>query len=143
MELEQVHKYIERYFEGETSLEEEQTLVAYFSQSEVAKSLLQYKPYFIAITQQRDEHSLVKFSPVTKSKKVRLKHFAAVAAAAIAGVLVLQQTTVTPQPTPEEIAFEEFKINMYLVAEQLNKGMQGVAYIENFNQATNKYLITE
>ena len=39
MELEQVHKYIERYFEGETSLEEEQTLVAYFSQSEVAKSL--------------------------------------------------------------------------------------------------------
>ena len=104
---------------------------------------MQYKPYFIAITQQRDEHSLVKFSPVTKSKKVRLKHFAAVAAAAIAGVLVLQQTTITPQPTPEEIAFEEFKINMYLVAEQLNKGMQGVAYIENFNQATNKYLITE
>jgi hypothetical protein len=50
---------------------------------------------------------------------------------------------VPQQPSPEEIAFEAFKTNMYLVAEQLNKGKQGVAYIDTFNETTNKYLKTE
>lgn len=143
MELKQVHKHLERYLESSATLAEEQALYAYFSQPNVDKSLVHYKPYFTAIAQQREERFSGNFKPKLKSKKVQFKRLAAVAAAAIAGVFILQQTVVTTQPSPEEIAFEEFKTNMYLVATQLNKGMQGVAHIETFNQTTNKYLKTE
>lgn len=140
MELEQVHKYVERYLESDTTLEEEQVLYAYFSQSSVDETLAHYKPYFAAIAQQREQRFTRNFDSSKKSKPLPLKRISAVAAAAIAGVFILHQATKPPTLTTEEIAFQEFKTNMYLVAEQLNKGKQGVAYIETFNQTTNKYL---
>ena len=51
MELKQAHKCIDLYFEGETTLEQEQALGAYFSQPKVDESVVQYKPYFTAISQ--------------------------------------------------------------------------------------------
>ena len=143
MELKQVHKYIDRYLVGETSLEEENVLEAYFSQPNIDETLFYLKPYFTAIAQQRKQRFTVSFNPVKRTKIISLKRFTAVAAASIVGVFVWQQTFVPQQPSPEEIAFEAFKTNMYLVAEQLNKGKQGVAYIDTFNETTNKYLKTE
>ena len=143
MELKQVHKYIERYLEGKTSLAEEQALFTYFSLPNVDETVAPYKPYFTAIKQQRNLRFSANFNPIKKTRKVQLKRFAAVAAAVIAGVFVFQQTTRTPKLIAEEIAFQEFKTNMYLVAEQLNKGKQGVAYMKTFNQTTDKYLQTE
>ena len=104
------------------------------------ETLAHYKPYFAAIAQQREQRFTRNFDPSKKSKPLPLKRISAVAAAAIVGVFILHQTTKPPTLTTEEIAFQEFKTNMYLVAEQLNKGKQGVAYIETFNQTTNKYL---
>ena len=143
MELKQVHKYIERYLEGKTSLAEEQALFAYFSLPNVDETVAPYKPYFTAIKQQRNLCFSANFNPIKKTRKIQFKRFAAVAAAVIAGVFVFQQTTRTPKLIAEEIAFQEFKTNMYLVAEQLNKGKQGVAYMKTFNQTTDKYLQTE
>ncbi|MGB0357246.1 MAG: hypothetical protein ACPGFK_03375 [Flavobacteriaceae bacterium] len=143
MELKQVRKYIDLYLEGNTSLAQEQALFVYFSQEQVDESLVHYKSYFAALAQQREQRFSRNFNPIKTSKSLQLKRYAAIAAAAIAGVFVLQQTAINSQPTPEEIAYEEFKANMYLVAEQLNKGKQGVAYIETFNQTTYKYLKTE
>jgi len=143
MELKQVRKYIDLYLEGNTSLAQEQALFVYFSQKQVDESLVHYKSYFAALAQQREQRFSRNFNPIKTSKSLQLKRYAAIAAAAIAGVFVLQQTTISSQPTPEEIAYKEFKANMYLVAEHLNKGKQGVAYIETFNQTTYKYLKTE
>lgn len=143
MELKQAHKYVERFFDGKTSLAEEQALLAYFLQPKVDKTLMHYKAYFNAIAKQREQRFPGNFTPVRKTKIVQLKRLSVVAAAAIAGVFLLQQIAITSQPTPEEIAFEKFKLNMYLVSEQLNKSKQGVTYIETFNTATNKYLKKE
>ena len=143
MELKQVHKHLERYLESNTTLAEEQALYAYFSQPNVDETLVHYKPYFTAIAQQRQQRFSREFNPIIRTRKIQFRRFAAVAAAAIAGFFVLQQTVINPQPTAEELVFEEFKANMYLVATQLNKGKQGVAYMETFNQTTNKYLKTE
>lgn len=142
MELKQVHKYLDLYIEGNSSVIEEQALFAYFSQAEVDKSLAHYKPYFDAIAQQRKQRFSGDFDPTKKLKPLVLKRLAAVAAVVIAGFFVLHQTVKT-QPSPEEVAFEEFKANMYLVAEHLNKGKQGLAHIETFNQNTHKYLKRE
>lgn len=143
MELKQVNKQLERYFEGKTSLAQEQALFAYFLHSQVDETLAHYKPYFTALAQQREQCFSRNFNPIKKSKLVQLKRYLAVAAAAVLAVFVLQQTGLSSQPTPEEEAYNEFKTHMYLVAEQLNKGKQGVAYMETLNQTTNKYLNIE
>ena len=143
MELKQVHKYIDRYLEGETSLEEKDVLEAYFSQPNIDETLLHYKPYFTAIAQQRKQRFTGSFNPVKSTKIISLKRFTAVAAASIVGVFVWQQTFVPQQPSPEEIAFEAFKTKMYLVAAHLNKGNQGVAYIDPVSAPRDKYLRTE
>ena len=143
MELKQVHELIERYFEGETSLKEEMALEAYFSKANIDHSLAQYAPYFKTILQQRNERSSKNFMPNYASKFSRWKVVSAIAASFVVGFFVFQQTVFIHQPTAEEIAFEEFKLNMYLVAEHLNKGKQGVAYMETFNQTTDKYLKTK
>ena len=143
MELKQVHKYLESYLESNTTLEEEQALYAYFSQPNVDETLAHYKSYFTAIAQQREQRFSGEFNPIIKTRKVQLKRFAAIAAAAIAGVFVLQQTIINPKPTAEELVFEEFKANMYLVSTHLNRSKQGVAYMETFNQTTKKFIKTE
>lgn len=48
MELREVEKVLEAYFEGETSLQEEQQLSAYFTGNQVAAHLEEYVPLFSA-----------------------------------------------------------------------------------------------
>lgn len=143
MELEQVHELVELYFDGKTSLAEEYELIAYFSQAKVDFSLAHYAPYFTSISEQRKQHSTKKFIPHRSGKRINWKYVSVIAASFVSGFFVLQQTVFFNQPSPEEIAFEEFKSNMYLVSSQLNKGKQGVAYMETFNQTTEKYLNTK
>lgn len=143
MELKQVHKWVDLYFEGKTTLEQEKALAAYFSQPSVDDNLVPYKPYFTAISKERTQRFEGEFTP--KSTKYRWLNLrvAAVAASLVIGFFAVQQTLLPAQPSPEEIAFEEFKANMYRVAEHLNKGKQGVAYMETFNQTTNKFIKSE
>lgn len=140
MELKQVHEWIDLYFEGETTLAQEDALKGYFSQSKIDETVKQYKPYFVVISQEKANRFSGRF-PQKKNTNTRLwKRTVAVAASLVIVFFVAQQTFPVAQPTNEEIAYQEFKVNMYLVAEQLNKGKQGVAHIETFNHTTNKFI---
>ena len=44
MALDRIEKLVEKYFEGETSIAEEKELKTYFSSTDVAQHLEQYKP---------------------------------------------------------------------------------------------------
>ena len=140
MELKQVHKWVSLYFEGKTTLAQEQALVSYFSQSQVDEDLAPYKPYFTAINNERLQHFEGDFNTARNKRNWLSPRVAAVAAIAVIGFFTLQQTLLPAQPSPEEMAFEEFKVNMYLIAEHLNKGKKGVAYMETFNHTTNKFI---
>jgi len=65
MSLAQINKLIEKYFEGETSLAEEQTLKSYFTSTEVDASLAQYKSLFIGFSELSKTEA-----PATLSKKI-------------------------------------------------------------------------
>ena len=46
MDYKNIHQLLDKYWEGETSLDEEKTLKAYFNQEEVATDLQQFAPLF-------------------------------------------------------------------------------------------------
>ena len=46
MELDNIEKLLEKYFEASTSVAEEEAIKAYFSQEQVAAHLEQYAPMF-------------------------------------------------------------------------------------------------
>jgi hypothetical protein len=81
-------------------------------------------------------------SPVSNRRKPWIR-ITAIAASFLVGFFVLQQLQKPALPTAEELVFEEFKAKMYMVSQQLNKGMQGVAYMETLNTTTNKYIKTD
>lgn len=139
MELKQVHKLIEAYFEGTTSLEEEKSLATYFSEEDIDPTLDAYLPYFATLAQERKQVSTKPFLSNSKKRK-RWIRVAVVAASFLVGLLVFQQTQQPATPTPEELAFEEFKANMFMVSQHLNRGMEGVAYMETLNTTTSKYI---
>ncbi|MDG1930121.1 MAG: hypothetical protein P8I58_02220 [Flavobacteriaceae bacterium] len=143
MELKQVHKYLDLYFEGQTTLEQEAILMDYFAQPVVDAKLAQFKPYFEAIADERSQTYKGKL-PVKPNSKTNWRKAIAIAAVAIFGFFMTQvNNTQVIQPSPEEIVFEEFKAHMYFVSQKLNKGHEGLAHIETFNQTTNKFIKTD
>jgi hypothetical protein len=143
MELKQVHKYVDLYFEGQATLEQEAILMDYFTQPVVDAELAQFKPYFEAIADERSQTYKGK-SVVNPNSKTNWRRIIAIAAVAIFGFFMTQvNNTQVIQPSPEEIVFQEFKAHMYFVSQKLNKAHEGLAYIETFNQTTNKFIKTD
>jgi hypothetical protein len=143
MELKQVHKYVNLYFEGQTTSEQEVILMDYFTQPVVDVNLVQFKPYFEAIADERRQTYKGKY-PVKPASKSKWRRAIAIAAIAIFGFFITQiNTTLAIQPSPEEIVFEEFKIYIYFVSQKLNEGHEGLAHIETFNKNTNKFIKTD
>lgn len=143
MELKQVHKYVDLYFEGQTTPEQEVILMDYFTQPVVDANLVQFKPYFEAIANERRQTFKGKLQ-VKPASKTKWRRAIAIAVISIFGFFMTQiNTTQAIQPSPEEIVFEEFKGHMYFVSQKLNKGHEGLAHIETFNQTTNKFIKTD
>jgi hypothetical protein len=49
MELNKIERLVEKYFDGETSVEEEKELRKYFASTDVASHLMQYKSILVFI----------------------------------------------------------------------------------------------
>ncbi len=138
---------IEKYFEGETSLEEEAQLRAYFSGGVVDDELRVYQPLFQHFSEERgqslssdfDEKLLQKLD-ASEAKLVRMRiwpkqllRIAAVAAVLVVAMIFLQKTN-APQAqqasvdwskyeiTDEQQAYEETVKALRLVSSKLKKG---------------------
>ena len=143
MELKQLHKYVDLYFEGQATREQETILMDYFSQPVVDIKLAQFKPYFEIIASERKQTFKGQL-PITPSSKNNWRRAVAIAAVAVFGFFMTQRNnTQAIQPTAEELVFEEFKAHMYFVSQKLNKGHEGLAHMETFNQTTNRFINTD
>jgi len=145
MALDRIEILIEKYFEGETSIAEEKELKAYFSSSDVAQHLEQYKPVFGYFSQAKQEQFTA--SIPLKSKRRKIVAWLSVAASVVVmlgiGFFAYQNTS---EPTQEnlgviddpEIAFKETQKALALISKHVNTGIESVNYLGEYQQSKNK-----
>jgi hypothetical protein len=54
MNFEKINNLLIKYFNGDTSLEEERKLMVYFSSDNVDERLIKYKPFFISLRKEKE-----------------------------------------------------------------------------------------
>ncbi|MGX1929202.1 hypothetical protein [Flagellimonas sp. 2504JD4-2] len=134
MELDNIEKLLEKYFEATTTVAEEKTLQAYFSQESVATHLEQYKPMFNYFSNAKEER-YTKQVPL----KPRRNYYKWISVAAVAvlsfGIYFGNQYQEKRQA---EFAYQETKKAFELLAENFGKGTEKVAYLQEFEVAKQK-----
>ena len=142
MELAKIEKLLEVYFEGNTTLDEEDILQKYFSQSFVPAHLQEYKVMFNYFLDNKAEVSNQPIRVNTK-KKTWKKSWLYIAAA-----IVLLFTVYKIIPTSNDFtkaeraeakrAYVETQKAFKLISENLNRVNSEIAYLENYEVTKNK-----
>lgn len=140
MELHNIEILVEKYFSGETSIAEEKQLKAYFSSSDVAPHLEQYKAMFGYFGQAKQEQ-FTKTVPLQPRKR---NYVAWLSVAASVAVLAGAYFFMNQEPTQQdlgtfddpEVAFAETQKALEMVSENVNEGVKSVAYVHEYNQTT-------
>lgn len=148
MESDKIEILLEKYFEGESSTAEESQLRAYFSAPGVAPQFAQYIPlfaYFSAAGQQTAPQPVaITAVPVKRSSRMTWLSIAA-SAVILLGVGMIaflnydanraEQLGTYDDP---EIAFRETQKALSLLSRNVNKGVESVQYIQEYENAKDK-----
>lgn len=138
----EINELIEKYFEGNTSLEEEKELKRFFNREEVPPHPEKYRKYFGMIEEERGQQAgEIDFSNFSKSSCG--KKYRRIRNGRIAAVIVLlfgigfMLTNRDSRPDDEEVrkAFEQTKIALSYAGNHFNKGMAQAQDMKYFPQA--------
>ncbi|BCY29627.1 hypothetical protein [Flavobacterium okayamense] len=139
MESRQIEILLEKYFEGETSIQEERELKAYFSSTEVAPHLESYTPMFTNFQKQK-ELQFTKALPLQPRKQNHVKWIGVAASlVALFGTLLYFNNNVTTNQdlgtfsNPEE-AFIETQKALNMVSTEVNKGVKSIEVLNEYEQ---------
>lgn len=149
MELNKIEDILEKYFQGETSIAEENQLKNYFSSPDVAQHLEQYKPMFGYFSQAKEQKSTYEIPLQTKKRNVAWLSIAA-SAVVLLGIgtyffvsekndtaAVASQTELGTYDDPEE-ALKATQKALALLSNNVNVGIESVHYIKEYEQSKNK-----
>ena len=137
MELNRIETILEKYFQGETSVSEEKELKNYFSSSNVAQHLEQYKPLF-GYFSEASEQEFKQTIPL-QSKKRNVKWLSI--AASVIVLLGISTFTYFHSTTEKEdlgtcenpeAAFAATQKALALLSENVNVGIESVEYINEY-----------
>jgi hypothetical protein len=145
MELDRIENLLEKYFEAETSIAEEQELKDYFTSSEVAPTLEQYKPIFGYAVQAKKEQFIATI-PLNTIKRKRVVWLSVAASVAVLLGLGLFTFNHFNQPKSEdygtyddpEVAFRETQKVLAIISEHVNKGIGSLGYLNEYEKSKNK-----
>jgi hypothetical protein len=142
-----IKQLLEKYFDGTTTIEEENVLKSYFTSANVAPHLESYRSLFVYFKQEQN----VQFDQDIHWTSVQSKRYNWLIAASIAiligvGTLFalmtdqstteLAQTDLGTYTTPEE-AYEATQNAITLVAGHLNTGIESMEYLNEYEQSKN------
>ena len=142
MELHNIKNLLEKYFEGETSLQEEKELKNYFSSENIAPELLQYKSMFGYFSEEKTTESE---REIVLEKKSNHRKWLGMAASIV--ILLGIGFTFLKQPVQQddlgtfddpEMALIETQKAFNLIAENLNKGKESINYLQEYENTKNR-----
>jgi hypothetical protein len=146
MEPPKIELILEKYFEGETNIAEENELRTYFSSPNVAQHLQQYKSlfgYYNAEKEQKMERNTpLNLTSQTKNRKLKWLSIAASIVVLIgAGTFTFFNYDNTQQDlgtcdSPEE-AFVATQKALNMLSENVNVGVNSVQQIQEFENSKN------
>ena len=145
MELDKIENLLEKYFEAETSIAEEKELKDYFSSSDVAPPLEQYKALFSYAFQAKQEQFKATIPLNTRKRKRVVWLSVAASVAVLLGVGLftfnnynqLKSNDLGTYDDPE-VAFRETQKALAMISESVNKGIGSMKYLNEFEQSKNK-----
>lgn len=147
MELDKIENILEKYFQGETTIAEENQLKEYFSSSDVAQHLEQYRPIFGYFSQVKQQKSTQEIPLKTKKRNVAWLSIAA-SVVVLLGIgtyyfagekttPVVAQSKLGTYDDPEE-ALAATQKALALLSNNVNVGIESVQYINEYEQSKNK-----
>ena len=146
MALDNIENLINKYFEGETSIAEENDLKVYFSSSDVAQHLKQYQPIFGYFSQAKEQQFTQEIS--LKNKKQNSVMWLSIAASVVimlgVGIFMYFETNKTEEfvacnsEDSPELALKQTQKALALVSEHLNTGIESVSYINEYENSKNR-----
>ena len=156
MALDRIEILLEKYFEAETSIAEEQELKDYFNSSDVAPLLEQYKPLFdYAVQAKQEQFSFAAFGfqpqvqatiPLNTIKRKSAVWFSVAASVVVLlGIGLFTLNHYNQQKSEDygtysdpEIAFRETQKALAMISESVNKGIGSMNYLNEFEQSKNR-----
>lgn len=141
MELANIEKLLDKYFEATTTVQEEQELQLYFTQSNVAPHLQEYQPMFQHFANLKGEQ-YTRNVPL-KPRKNYLKWISVAAVFIFMSTIGYTQYVDALQREEAKLAYAQFKESMTLVSESFNTGASHINHLNQFTETTNKIFITE
>lgn len=137
MESSKIEILLEKYFEGRTSIADENNLKNYFSSSDVAPHLEKYKEVFscfVSAKKQSYEHDI----PL-KTKKRRVAWLSIAATIVfLFGVYIFnvnnKQQELDTFDDPK-VAFRETQKALFMLSENVNIGIKSVKHIEEYQKS--------
>jgi len=148
MELDKIENILEKYFQGETTIAEENQLKEYFSSPNVAQHLEQYKPMFGYFSQVKEQKSTQKIPLQTKKRNVA---WLSIAASVVVLLGIGTYFYVSDRTTPPVVAQSELgtyddpeealaatQKALALLSNNVNVGIGSVQYIKEYETSKNK-----
>ncbi len=134
MELVRIEKLLEKYFEATTTVEEEAVLKEYFNSEGISPELEKYAPMFEYFSKSGEEQ----FSrQVPLKPRKYLYQWLSVAAVAVLALGIFLGRDYQEQKEAE-FAYLETKKALTMLAANLDRGTEKVAYLQEFEEAKQK-----
>ncbi|MFV8344411.1 hypothetical protein [Flavobacterium sp. XS2P39] len=142
MELNKIEILLEKYFQGETSIAEENELRNYFSSIDVAQHLEQYKPMFGYFSHAKEQ--MLKQEIPLQSKKHNVGWLSIAASVVVLlgiGTYVFYNNESASKKQDlgtydnPEVALQETQKALALLSDNVNVGIESVYYIQEYQKS--------
>lgn len=134
MELDRIERILEKYFEATTTAAEERELREYFSGGDIPPHLEAYAPMFAYFSQAKNERS-TRQVPL----KPRRTYIQWISVAAVAVLMLgLYFGSQYREQREAEYAYEQTRKALGLIAQNLDRGTQKVAHLNEFEETKQK-----
>ena len=135
MDWDNIEKLLEKYFDAETTVDEEMLLKKYFSQPDIPDHLKQYTPLFVYLKTANNEQA----QKSVQLPKRNWKNWLSVAAGLLLFFSVFNMLEKQKREKEQALAaYNETVRALDMIASNLNKGNQAIYELKTFSKTKNK-----